>query len=126
MRVPTWVVPFLVVLLASAGVGISQFFAIPTVELDLASGAPLPHRSEVLSLTVRGVRCADTARSAATNLEGLDGVFSYVAYASRGRVDITIDPGVINRESIIEAIEGPVFDADSGEFRFAVFDVLEE
>ena len=126
MKVSPWVVPILVVALTAGGVGLAQLFAIPTVEMDLAPGAEPPPGAVVLTLVVRGVRCADTARAAATSLEDMSGVFRYVAYASHGRVDITIDPALTNRKSLIEAIEGPVYDADSGEFLFGVFAVVEK
>ena len=58
MRVPQWVVPVLVVILASGGIFVAQLFAIPTVEVDLAPDAETPQGSVVVTLSVRGVRCA--------------------------------------------------------------------
>jgi hypothetical protein len=126
MRVSPWLVPSLVVALIAAGVGFSRLFAIPTVELELAASGSRPQASPVtVSLIVDGVRCADTARQAGSTLEGEPGVIRFVAYASHSRVDITYDPAMINRQALVAAIEGPVYDEATGEFRFGVFEVVE-
>ena len=130
MKIPQYTVPILVIAATLAGLGIAEMFAIPTVEIDFAS-APLettqdtPPRIAVVKLLIPAVRCADTARSAAGNLEEVDGVLSYVSFASHNRVEITYDPGVTDPSALIEAIEGPVYDATSGEFHFGVFVVAE-
>jgi hypothetical protein len=124
MNVPRWIVPLLVVLLAATGLGSSKLFAVPSVELDFepaADGAP----SREITLLVDGVKCVDTARQAASTLEGMPGVLRFVAYASRNRVDVAYDPARVEVEQILDALEGPVFDEKSGEFLFGLFKIVE-
>ncbi len=125
MRVPKVFVPFLVVALTIAGIGVAELFSIPTVEILIVDGAEKPQTVSVLTLMIPGVRCADTARSAGANIEEIAGVVKFVAFASHNRVEITYDPQRTDPESLIEAIEGPVYDAESGEFLFGVFTVSE-
>lgn len=126
MRVPQLVVPALIVLAALAGLGGAKLFAIPSVEIgfpEAEEGAAAGGRT--VELLVDGVKCVDTARRAASALEGLPGIYRYVAYASRNRVEITYDPDRLDTMQIREALEGPIFDEQSGEFLFAVFEVIE-
>lgn len=120
MKAPLWTVPLAVVLIAAAGLGVAELFAIPTVEIEFAARADAAEPA-LVRLNVPAVRCADTARSAGGTLEDADGVLRYVAYASHNRVEITYDAAVTDPEALIEAIEGPVYDEASGEFRFGVF-----
>jgi hypothetical protein len=126
MRVPPFVVPALVVLLALLGLGGAKLFAIPSVEIDLPAavenGAPPGRTVEML---VDGVKCVDTARRAASALEDLPGLYRYVAFASRNRIEVTYNPERVSVEQLREALEGPIFDEDSGEFLFNAFEVIE-
>ena len=126
MIVPRVTVPVLVVLLAVAGLGAATLVAIPSLELELSSagteaGAP----SRQVTLLVDGVKCVDTARRAASTLEEIPGVQRFVAYASRNRVDLTYDPSLVDVERLREVLEGPIFDEESGEFLFGLFDIVE-
>jgi hypothetical protein len=120
MRVPPWIVPLLVVLLALLGLGGSKLFAIPSVELDFAAG-----QGRTVEMLVGGVKCVDTARRAASALEDLPGIYRYVAFASRNRIEVTYDPDRLGIEQLREALEGPIYDEGSGEFLFNVFEVIE-
>jgi hypothetical protein len=124
MKVPKWIVPILVVALTAAGLGIAQLFAIPTIEVVIDSEY-MPQNVAMVTLIIPGVRCADTARSAASSVEDIAGVIKFVAFASHNRVEITYDQHLTDPESLIEAIEGPVYNAESGEFLFGVFVVSE-
>ncbi len=120
MKVSKWIVPILIVALTAAGLGIAQLFAIPTVEI-VGENADVPQNVAMVTLIIPGVRCKDTAMSAASNVEDIAGVIKFVAFASHNRVEITYDQHLTGPESLIEAIEGPVYDAESGEFLFGVF-----
>ena len=123
MKVPGWSVPALVVLLTLAGVGGARLFAVPSVVLDLPTAGTGARRTTVL--VVDGVKCVDTAERAAGQVKGLPGVSRFVAYASRNRVEVTFDPAVSGVAEIVEAIEGPVHDAATGEYLFHVYRVVE-
>ncbi|MBK8595574.1 MAG: hypothetical protein IPP07_13665 [Holophagales bacterium] len=123
MKVPGWSVPALVVLLALAGLGGARLFAVPSVVVDLPAAATGATRTTVL--VVDGVKCVDTAERAAGQVKGLTGVSRFVAYASRNRVEVTFDPAVSSSSKIVEAIEGPVHDAATGEYLFHVYHVVE-
>ena len=126
MRVPPWIVPLLVVLLALLGLGGSKLFAIPSVEIDFPAAAEeAAPEGRIVEMLVGGVKCVDTARRAASALEDLPGIQRYVAFASRNRIEVTYDPERATVEQLREAIEGPIFDKDSGEFLFNLFEVIE-
>ncbi len=125
MKVPSWTVPALIVGLIVAGLGAARLLAIPTISIDFADGESTPHLEELV-LIVDGVLCTDTARTAASTLEDLPGVFRFTAFASYNRVEISYDPNTTDRESVVAAIEGPVYDPDTGEFRFGVFSVVDQ
>jgi hypothetical protein len=126
MTVPRSIVPVLVVLLALAGLVSARLFAIPSLELEFPAAAEEPGAAtREVSLLVDGVKCVDTARQAASALEELPGVRRFVAYASRNRVDVTYDPSLVDVGQLSEALEGPVFDEDSGEFLFGVYEIIE-
>lgn len=128
MTVSKWIVPIMVVVLTAAGLGVAQLFSIPTVELDFVDTVDVPQKVAVMTMIIPGVRCADAAKSAASNVEGIAGVVRFVGFASHNRVEITYDPQLTDPASLVEAIEGPVYDAESGEFLFGVFvvsDVIE-
>jgi copper chaperone CopZ len=123
VRAPTWVVPALVVAFAALGVGGARLLAVPTVVKEFPGPAPTALR--VTTLVVDGVKCADTAERAAAQLEGVPGLARFSAYASRHRVEVAFDPSRTSPEAIRAALEGPVYDPASGEFRFGVYRVAE-
>jgi hypothetical protein len=126
MILPRGIVPLLIVLLTLGGLAAARLIAIPSLEVDypMAEGAD---RSSVRVVTflIDGVKCVDTASQAASTLEDLAGVRSFVAYASRNRVDVSHDPALVGVEELREALEGPVFDEESGEFIFGAFAIVE-
>lgn len=83
-----------------------------------ASGA------RTVTMVVQGVRCVDTAKLAADQLDGLPGVVSLTAHASDRRLTITYDPQATGPGRIRAALEGPVHDKTSNAFLFNVFRVL--
>ena len=124
MKAPQWIVPALIVVLTLAGLGAARLIAIPSVTLGFdGSDAPGPSRTVVL--LVDGVKCVDTARAAASALEDLPGPRRFVAFASRNRVEVTFNPEQIGVESLVEALEGPIFDEETGEFLFGLYEVVE-
>lgn len=126
MRVPHWIVPALVVALALAGLGGAKLFAVPSLEVSFQDfGTVTSSRTRTVEFLVDGVRCVDTARRAASTLEDIPGIHRFIAYASRNRVEIIYDPARVDIDQIRESLEGPVFDEESGEFLFHVFEVLE-
>lgn len=125
MRVPLAVIPVLIVCAAVIGIGAGRFAVLPSFERDFP-GAPagiVPERKAVL--IVRGMKCLDTAKRAAAQLEGIRGVSRFVAYAAANKAEITFDPAVTNTSALVEAIEGPVYDPGTGEIAFHVFTVIE-
>lgn len=124
VKVPAWVVPALVVACAAAGVGSARLFAAPSV---VRNYAPIPSgiSSRTAVFVVEGVRCVDTAEAAARQLVDVPGVFRLTAWASRAKVEVVFDPAAVNPAALAEAIEGPVLDEATGEFRFGVYSVRE-
>ena len=124
MRAPWWIVPALVVTAASLGVTGARVFARPSVVRDYA---PVPANAPAHAATflVEGVRCVDTAERAARQLDGEPGVFRLTAWASQAKLEVTFDPSRTDVDALREALEGPVYDASTGEFRFGVYVVRE-
>lgn len=116
-----WAVPVFVVGLTVAGIAGAEWIAIPSYNKQWV--ASIPTSAQETRLVVDGLRCVDTARAVAQQLNGLDGVFEFVGYASRRLAVITYDPTRITRTRIREAIEAPVYDPASGQFFFNRFKV---
>jgi hypothetical protein len=123
VRVPAWVVPALVVAFAVLGVGGARLLAVPSVVKEYPGQASSGLR--VTTLVVEGVKCVDTAERASAQFEGVRGVARFTAYASRNRVEVAFDPSQTSPKAIREALEGPVYDPASGEYRFGVYRVVE-
>lgn len=124
MRVPLRTVPVLVCLFAALGVLGADLLAIPSYTRDYAPtpASPAPHTT---TLRVRGLRCVDTAKRVADQLDGLDGVVRLTAYASRRQAQIVYDPARTNPDALRRAIEGPAYDAETDQYLFHLFEVLE-
>ena len=124
MKAPLWIVPALLVACTAAAAGGARLFAAPSVtrEFATATQGSAPRR---VVFVVSGVRCVDTAEGAARQFAEVPGVLSFAAYASRGRVEVTYDAAVTDVPALIEAIEGPVYDEATQEFRFGVYIVRE-
>lgn len=123
MKVPRLVIPLLVLAAACAGIGAARLFAAPSFVVDLAVPAP-GSRAETVRLVVRGLRCVDTARTVARQIEETPGVLRFVAYASRNEAQVTYDPAVVDPAALVEAIEGPVIDEEAGQILFHQYEVV--
>ena len=124
MKAPAWVVPALVVACTAAGVGGSKLVTAPSLTQVYAEVAPgVATRTSVF--VVAGVKCVDTARRAAHQLEGTNGVLSLEAFASRARLEVTYDPARTSAREIRDAVEGPVHDAATGGYLFGLYKVIE-
>jgi hypothetical protein len=124
MILPRGIVPLLIVLVTLGGLGAAKLFAIPSLEIEFFGDDELGS-VRVVTFLVDGVKCVDTASQAASTLEELAGVRRFVAYASRNRVDVSYDPALVSVDELREALEGPVFDDESGTFLFGAFAVVE-
>lgn len=123
MRVPRGIVPLLVVAAALAGIGGARLFAAPSFTREFDAGSTTV-RPETVRMTVRGLKCVDTARAVAGQLEEVPGILRYVAHASRNEAQVVYDPARTNPEAIAAAIEGPVFVPDTGEILFHQYEVM--
>ncbi len=119
-----WIVPALIVVCTAAAAGGARLFAAPSVTREFAAAAQGTVSRRVV-FVVSGVRCVDTAEGAARQFAEVPGVLSFTAYASRGRVEVAYDAAVVGVPALIEAIEGPVYDESTQEFRFGVYVVRE-
>jgi len=117
------VVPAVVAGAVVLGITGGSLFSVPSFAREYASKEASSRPAEV-RFVVRGVRCVDTARLAATVFEGVPGVVSFVAYASRSEVVVTYDASRTDVPALVKRIQGPVFMEASGEFVFRVFQVL--
>ena len=124
MKAPLWIVPALIVACTAAAAGGARLFAAPSDTREFAAAAQGTVSRRVV-FVVSGVRCVDTAEGAARQFSGVPGVLSFAAYASRGRVEVTYDAASTDVPALIEAIEGPVYDEATQEFRFGVYAVRE-
>lgn len=124
VKVPAWVVPALVVACAAAGVGSARLFAAPSVVRDYAP-VPTGISSRTAVFVVEGVRCVDTAEAVARQLVDVPGAFRLTAWASRAKVEVVFDPAAVSPAALAEALEGPVLDEATGEYRFGVYAVRE-
>jgi hypothetical protein len=122
MRVPRATVPVLVVLAAAAGIAASRLVAAPS--LSRTYDASPAARAAEARFIVRGLRCVDTARRFAAQLEGTPGVGTCVAYASRREAVVRFDPARTGARALHAAIESPSIDAVTGAIEFHPFDVV--
>jgi hypothetical protein len=124
MMVSKWTVPGLIIFLTIFGITSSRIISIPSLTVEFGQVSPNQETRESVFL-VDGVKCVDTARLAMSALKGLDGVFSAVAYASRNRIEVRYDPGLIDKFKISDAFESPIYDSENKEYLFRIFSVLE-
>lgn len=121
-RVPGWSLWVLLAAATAAGVAWADVVTLSSYERQLRDGQPLSPRKA--TMTVDGVRCVDTAKTAAAQLEDLEGVFFVRARAGERLLEVTYDAATTSPQAVQEAIEGPVLDETSGAFVFGVFRVL--
>jgi ferredoxin len=123
-RVPAWSVAVALGLAALVGLAAAEHVAFASVTRDYrdaAADADLRH----VTFDVEGVRCVDTAELAATQLARTPGAVRFTAFAADHRVTIAYDARATDPARLQRALEGPVWNARAGEFRFGVFKVLE-
>lgn len=124
MKTSPWLIPLLIILFIALGLQAATTFSVPSVSMVFAQDAIKQANSEKVVMTVDGVKCVDTAKGAANTLKELEGVFSFDAYASYNRIEVTFDPKQTSIQKIVEAIEGPVYDEESQQFYFHLYTVL--
>ncbi len=123
-RARAWAVPAVLVALAAMGVAAGSALAIPSFEREFAPagrGTPVPATVE---MQVEGMSCVDTARRAAAQVEGVDGVLRFTAYASRHTAKIEYDPSLTDVGELRRVLEGPVLDASTGQYLFHQYEVV--
>lgn len=124
MRIGWGWIPAAVVLAAALGIGAARFAVVPSYERAFSAspgGATLVRSS----FKIRGLKCVDTAESVSKQLDGVKGVARFTAFASQRRAVIEYDPAAVTPRELVDAIEGPVYDEDSGMITFGDFKVLE-
>ncbi len=117
------VVPILIVLITAGALFGASVFAIPSVVIEYPFTGQPSGRVQTTVMIVDGVRCVDTARTAAMGLNDVPGVLQCKAFASHSRLEITYDSGLTGVEALREAIEGPIYDRETGNFLFNQFKV---
>jgi len=123
-RWPRLAVPVLLAAMVFAGLYGGKIYAIPSYTQEFDYAVPVSELRSV-RLKVKGVRCVDTAKLAATVFEGMDGIVSFIAYASRNDVAVAYDASRTDVDKIVKLIEGPVYIKSTEEFVFHIYEVLE-
>ena len=121
-KLPVWSPALVVGLMVAMGWVSGTIIAIPSFAQEYDTGTDL---TRTVEFTVQGVRCVKSAQKAATVYEGIPGVVSFTAYASRNLVKIEFEPERIDIATLKKYMEGPVYDATTDQFVFHVFKVLE-
>ena len=119
------IIPILLAGAIMVGVTAGSIIAIPSYSQEYHSGSIAEENLRTTTFEIEGVRCVDTARRAAGQLEGMPGVVRFTAYASHRRVEIVYDEDQTDIDAIRKAIEGPMYDEASGKFYFHVFKVVQ-
>ncbi len=126
MKIPSWIVPLLILLATVAGLSASRLFFIPSLTVEYPVPAESPAKTtQVTKFIVDGIKCVTTARGAANALKSLPGVRKFEAYGSYNRVEIVFDPAQTNIGAIKEVMEGPIFDEKTQSIYFNQFKVVE-
>lgn len=131
LEVPWWrralpraVVPLLLLVLAVGGVAAGDLIALPSHTREVAA-APAGVAARTTRLIVRQVKCVDTAAAAADVLALAPGVLHITAYAARHAMEIEYDPARTDPARLAAVLEGPVWDADTEQFLYNRYEVLE-
>lgn len=124
MKVGWGWIPVAVVLAAALGIGAARFAVVPSYERAFAA-APASASLVRSTFKVRGLKCVDTAERVAQQLDGVKGVAHFTGFASQRRAVIQYDPAQVTPRELVDAIEGPVYDEESGMITFGDFKVLE-
>jgi polyferredoxin len=120
-QVSAWSIVVLLGVGAAAGLVAAEAVAFPSYERGY--GHAEIDDSQTVILVVDGVRCVDTAKRAAAQLEHVPGVVALTARAADRELEIVYDPNTTGIEELSRAIEGPVYDERNSEFLFGVFRV---
>ena len=126
-RIPAVALPVLIVLFAVLGIGGARHVRIPSVvhDYDTAQLMPVDGPLSMVRMTVDGVKCVDSAQRAARQLEELEGVHQFKAYAAQHEVEVLFDGTRVDPGGIRSAFEGPYYDAANNRFLFHLFKVVE-
>lgn len=123
MKVPTILIPILIIALTAVGLGASRFVKIPTVSVSFRE-IGTEEATRKATFIIDGVSCKDRATAALGTLEGLEGIYEATAYASFNRVEVLYDPRQIELSEIRERFEGPVYFEETGEYVFNMFKII--
>lgn len=107
MRLPTPIIPALVVLALAAGLALRPALTRPTTRTVFAEGSGTQR-----AFIVDGLRCAGTARLLTSIYEKTPGILAIETFASERRVIFTFDTNAITTERIRALMEAPVPFAD--------------
>ncbi len=120
-----WLIPALIVCIAGAGIWGAGFIDIPSVTRTYSGSSSNTTSTRETVFVVDGVRCVDTARVAAKQLDATSGAIELTAYAASGRLDIVFDPSVTDVAKLKHAIEGPGYDEKEERYVFHRYKVIE-
>jgi polyferredoxin len=122
LRVPAWGLSALLVLATLGGLVLADAMAWASYTREYGSPSP-GGQVRTLDLEVEGVRCVDTARRAAEQLAQVPGALKLTAFAADHRLLVEYDAGLTTPQALVKALEAPVWNERSGEFRFNLFHV---
>lgn len=122
---PAMLIPVLIIIVTVTSLYGASVFAIPSVVVDYPGARDSSSGiTRTTVLIVDGARCVDTSKLAASSLNEVQGVIHCEAFASHNRMEITFDPEKTSVEAIKEAIEGPIYDSETGTYLFNQFHVV--
>ena len=122
-RAPGWSLALWLAVATVAGLLAADHVAFASVERRFAEADASATLARV-TFDVEGVRCVDTSKMAAEQLATTPGAVRFTAFAADHRVTILYDSRTTTPQRLRQALEGPVWNARTGEFRFGVFRVL--
>ncbi len=123
MKVPTVLIPILIIALTAGGLGATRFVKIPTVSKSF-SEIDTGEATRKATFIIDGVSCKDRATAALGTLVDSEGIYKATAYASFNRIEILFNPKQIELSEIQKRFEGPVYFEETGEYVFNVFKVI--
>lgn len=121
---PAWLLGLLILAAGTGGYFSAGAFTYASYEQVYEAPGPGVETTR-LTLFVDGVMCVDTAISAAAQIEGVPGLYGLAAYAADNRLELSVDPDLLDTEALLAKLQGPVWVPETGEFHFGVFHVRE-
>ena len=103
MKIPSFILPLLVVAALTSGYLLRNAFTQPTTDVTFASTG-----QEIVTCTVQGVKCKGTANFFTELYNNTPGIAGIVTFASEHRVVFTYDPAVITPDGIKQIMEAPI------------------